>query len=159
VRHRNRTACVPSREKGGKAWLRRSAGHFLWSGCGGQSCGIAAISSDSRRNAAEFLCNPDYVAEREGFSLAIFRILRQRKEITIKPSSGSTCVLSTAQTFSTAPTLNIHTSPSRGMDGMDACFPSRAPIGIPGANLCSTMSKCHCFQWTTPEPQKHPPFG
>jgi hypothetical protein len=63
------------------------------------------------------------MAEREGFSIAIFRILQKRKEIAIRPSNGSTCVLSTLQTFSTATTLSISISPFNGMDGMDARFP------------------------------------
>jgi hypothetical protein len=67
----------------------------------------------------------DGMAEREGFSSAIVRILRQRKGIAIRPSNGSTCILSTVQTFSTATTLNIPTFPSNGMDSMDACVPSR----------------------------------
>jgi hypothetical protein len=37
----------------------------------GGSCGIAAISSDFEEHAAEFLCNPDCVAEREGFEPSV----------------------------------------------------------------------------------------
>jgi hypothetical protein len=37
-----------------------------------ENCGIAPISSDFSRNAAEFLCNPDCMAEREGFYLRHF---------------------------------------------------------------------------------------
>src|ERR1700694_2922165 len=33
----------------------------------GETCTIAAISSDFQRNTAGFLCVPDCVAEREGF--------------------------------------------------------------------------------------------
>jgi hypothetical protein len=33
----------------------------------GKTCGIAAIFSDSCSNVARFLCNPDCVAEGEGF--------------------------------------------------------------------------------------------
>jgi hypothetical protein len=37
----------------------------------GKTCGIAAIFSDFQRNLARFLCNPDCVAEREGFELSV----------------------------------------------------------------------------------------
>jgi hypothetical protein len=37
----------------------------------GKTYGIAAILSDSCSNAARFLCNPDCVAEREGFELSV----------------------------------------------------------------------------------------
>ena len=66
-----------------------------------------------------------------GFSLAIFRILRQRKEIAIRPSNGSTCILSTVQTFSTATTLNIPTFPSNGMDKYGCVYPFAACLGPP----------------------------
>ncbi len=43
----------------------------------GKTCAIAAISRDFRSNAAEFLCIPDCVAEREGFEPPIpFRVCR-----------------------------------------------------------------------------------
>jgi hypothetical protein len=48
------------------------------------------------------------LAERVGFSLAIFSMSLQGKEIAIRPFNGSTCVLSTIQTLSTTATLNIH---------------------------------------------------
>ena len=38
---------------------------------GGKTYGIAAISRNFGENAAEFLCNPDCVAEREGFELSV----------------------------------------------------------------------------------------
>ena len=37
----------------------------------GKSCGIAGISSDFQGPAAEFLCNPDCVAERGGFEPSV----------------------------------------------------------------------------------------
>jgi hypothetical protein len=37
----------------------------------GKTSGIAALFSDSCSNAARFLCNPDWVAEREGFELSV----------------------------------------------------------------------------------------
>ena len=37
----------------------------------GKTCGIAAIFSDSCSNVARFLCNPDCVAEREGFEPSV----------------------------------------------------------------------------------------
>ena len=37
----------------------------------GKTYGIAAIFSDSCSNAARFLCNPDCVAEGEGFELSV----------------------------------------------------------------------------------------
>ena len=37
----------------------------------GKTCRIAAIFNDSCSNAALFLCNPDCVAEREGFELSV----------------------------------------------------------------------------------------
>jgi hypothetical protein len=74
------------------------------------------------------------MAEREGFSSAIFRILRQGKEIAIRPSNGYTWILSTVQTFSTATTLNIPTFPSNGMDSMDPYISSR-PAYFSGVQL------------------------
>ena len=37
----------------------------------GETCATAAISSDFQKNAAGFLCNPDCVAEREGFEPSV----------------------------------------------------------------------------------------
>jgi hypothetical protein len=37
----------------------------------GKSSGITAIFSDTCSNAAQFLCNPDCVAEREGFEPSV----------------------------------------------------------------------------------------
>jgi hypothetical protein len=37
----------------------------------GKNCGIAAISSDFQKNAADFLCMPDCVAEGEGFEPSV----------------------------------------------------------------------------------------
>ncbi len=37
----------------------------------GETCRIAAIFNDSCSNAALFLCNPDWVAERLGFELSL----------------------------------------------------------------------------------------
>jgi len=54
--------CAP-RRKGGKASLCCSTGTLSPVRFDGGSCGIAAISSDFQENAAEFLCNPDCVAE------------------------------------------------------------------------------------------------
>jgi hypothetical protein len=39
----------------------------------GKTWGIAAISSDFQRNATGFVCNPDCLAEREGFESAVKR--------------------------------------------------------------------------------------
>jgi hypothetical protein len=38
---------------------------------GGKTYGIAAIFSDSCSNTVRFLCNPDCMAEREGFELSV----------------------------------------------------------------------------------------
>jgi len=53
-----------AREKGTKSLPVRFAGALSPVRFEGGSWGIAAISSDSQRNAARFLCNPDCVAER-----------------------------------------------------------------------------------------------
>jgi hypothetical protein len=42
----------------------------------GKTCRIAAIFNDSCSNAALFLCNPDCVAEREGFNSPLFMLTR-----------------------------------------------------------------------------------
>src|SRR5713226_585116 len=46
----------------------------------GKTCGIAAISRDFRSNAAEILCIPDCVAEREGF------YYRRYLQVPLKPT-------------------------------------------------------------------------
>jgi hypothetical protein len=37
----------------------------------GKTCGIAAIFSDFQWNLAQFICDPDCVAERERFELSV----------------------------------------------------------------------------------------
>jgi hypothetical protein len=61
--HRNRTTTIPSKEKSQKL-AREVPGTISPVRFEGGSCGIAAISSDSQKNAARFLYNPDCVAER-----------------------------------------------------------------------------------------------
>jgi hypothetical protein len=76
-----------------------------------------------------------------GFSAAIFRILRQRKEIAIRSSSGSTCVLPTLQTFSTATTLSIPYPPAMvWMVWM--YFSTSNPLGLWGDALLNTEERC-----------------
>jgi hypothetical protein len=59
---------VPSREKRSKAWLPGPAGHFLQSGLTAKPAQLRRLPAIFRRMQRGFLCNPDCVAEREGFA-------------------------------------------------------------------------------------------
>ena len=59
-------ACAQQR-KTLESWAAGSGGTLSPVRFDGETCAIAAISSDFQKNAAGFLCNPDCVAEREGF--------------------------------------------------------------------------------------------
>ena len=63
----NRTACEPFGEKAAKARLSESRATLSPVRFARDTCRIGAISGDFQWNAGEFLCNPDCVAEREGF--------------------------------------------------------------------------------------------
>jgi hypothetical protein len=91
---RNRTAQMPSGEKGRKPRLWYREAHFLQSGLRGRIYRIAPISRNFQRNPSEFLFTSDCMAERVGFEPTLpFRVntLSKRAPSATRPSLRSPC--------------------------------------------------------------------